>query len=79
MFICYSDLDDKFSGEAGKGERDAVINEEAPLGTHETLCPPNSLHGPCKSLLSSSRGNCLAPGGVWLLLFALSSPMRALN
>ena len=39
VFIFYSDLDEEFfSGEAGKGLRDAVIDEESTSGTHDTLC-----------------------------------------
>ncbi|KAH9165032.1 hypothetical protein EDB89DRAFT_1911716 [Lactarius sanguifluus] len=66
---CPAWYDEKFSEEAGKDETDAVIDERsAPRHARNTLSS-EPIVGPATSPLSSRRGNCVAPDGVWLLLF----------
>ncbi|KAH8985551.1 hypothetical protein EDB92DRAFT_1818613 [Lactarius akahatsu] len=64
--FCYSDPDEKISEEAGKDEMDAVIDERS-APRHAAKHSVLRIH--CTDLPSSGRGNCVAPDGVWLLLF----------
>ncbi|KAF8266807.1 hypothetical protein EI94DRAFT_134391 [Lactarius quietus] len=73
----YSDLDEEFSGDHGRGwedvyERDAVIEQESPSGTRATRTRTATF------LCSSSRGNCVTPEGA-SRLFLCPSPVHVLD